>query len=324
MTSETITYSAVIPVYNSTDSLVELCDRLCAVFSNVVRTTYEIILVDDASPNPNTWKTVERLTGRYDEVIGVQLMRNFGKAGAILCGFERAKGKYIFTLDDDMQHFPEDIPKFIENQHHDVVMGAYVQKRHSFSKRLTSQIKGWFDWKLAGKPFHLQSNPFRLYRSEVVKSMLRMTTPHPFISAMMYYTTQDIVTVDIAHGKRMGAPSSFNMVKRIKSFTNLLFNHSSFLLQVISIGGVSVSAVSLILGIYYILKNFVIGIPVPGWTSLMVVTLFTNGLLLFSVGVIGEYLIRIITGVERRPPYIIRKTFDRKNNGIICDPKEEQ
>ena len=139
--------------------------------------------------------------------------------------------------------------------------------------------------------------------------MLKMITPYPLISAMMYYTTRDIATVDIEHGKRKGISSSFNMWKRFKSFSNLLLNHSSFLLQIVSVAGVGISILSFLLGIYYIIKSFVVGRTVPGWTSLIVITLFINGLLLFSVGVIGEYLIRIINGIERRPPFVIKKIY---------------
>ena len=309
MLSKNITYSIVIPVYNSTEWLKELVDRLTDVFTSVVEDTYEIILIDDASSDPSTWKMMKLLAEKFSEVIIVQLRRNFGKAGAVLCGFEQARGKYIFTMDDDLQHLPEDIPKFIEHKDHDVVMGRYIRKNHPFLKRFTSRIKGWFDWKIAGKPFHVQSNPFRMYKSDVAKAMLKMTTPYPFISAIMYYTTRDIVTVDIEHGRRNGTPSSFNMLKRLKSFSNLLLNHSSFMLQFVSVMGVSVSLVSFLLGIFYVIKNFVVGRPVPGWTSLIVVTLFLNGLLLFSVGIIGEYLIRIINGIERRPPYLVKKIY---------------
>ena len=305
-------YSVVIPVYNTTESLKELVERLVDVFTRVVEETYEIILIDDASPNPDTWQVMEQLAEKFHNVNIIQLRRNFGKAGAVLCGFEHACGASVLTMDDDLQHLPEDIPKFIRHRDHDVVMGAYIRRNHPFMKRITSRIKGWFDWKVAGKPRHLTSNPFRLYKSDIAKSMLEMKTPYPFIAAMMYYTTSDIVTVDIDHGKRSGTPSSFNMWRRLKSFSNLLFNHSSFLLQVASVAGVSISILSFLLGIYYVVKNFVIGRPVPGWTSLIVVTLFTNGLLLFAVGVIGEYLIRIIKGIEHRPPYIVRKIYRKQ------------
>ena len=159
MSLEIIMYSVVVPVYNTTDTLKELVDRLDNVFTSVVQETFEIILIDDASPNPGTWKVMEQLAEQYHRVKIIQLRRNFGKAGAVLCGFDQAQGEYIFTLDDDLQHFPEDIPKFIDQREHDVVMGAYIRKNHPLLKRITSHIKGWFDWKVAGKPYAPTGRP---------------------------------------------------------------------------------------------------------------------------------------------------------------------
>lgn len=302
-------YSIVIPVYNSTDSISELTHRLRKVLIEELNSSFEIILIDDSSPNPNTWKTLTGLADQFQDVKCIQLRKNFGKAGAILCGFNEAIGNYVFTLDDDLQHIPENIPRFIKHKSHDVVMGLYLKKQHPLSKKLTSKVKAWFDNKITGKPTHLISNPFRMYKSEVVKLMVEMESPHPFISAMMYYLTSDIVTVDIEHAPRLGEKSKFSFRKRLSSFTNLLFNHSSFLLRVIAGIGIFVSILSFILGLFYLLKTYFLGRPIPGWTSLIVIVLFTNGLVLLSVGVIGEYLIRIIKGVEKRRPYIVGKKY---------------
>lgn len=312
MSLNRITYSVVIPVYNSTKSLVELVERLDNVFRNIVHDTYEVILVDDASPNPETWPTMKCLADKYDHVKIAQLMRNFGKPGAVMCGFEQAQGDYIFTLDDDLQHFPEDIPKFIARKEHDVVIGAFARKQHSWFKQLTSRIKGWFVYKLLGKPAHMQMGPFKLYKSAIVKSMLRIKTPYPFITALISYTTRDTAIVDVEHGKRKFGHSNYSTTKRLQTFSNLLINNSVYLLRVVAIIGISVSVISLVLGIFFIIKNLIFDISIPGWTSLIVVTLITNGIILFSVGVIGEYLLRIITGIESRPAYIVRKLYQKR------------
>ncbi len=311
MSLDRTTYSVVIPVYNSTTSLVELVERLDNVFGNIVHETYEVILVDDGSPNPETWPTMKCLADKYNHVKIVQLMRNFGKPGAVMCGFEQAQGDYIFTLDDDLQHFPEDIPKFIERKEHDVVMGAFATKQHSWFKKLTSSTKGWFDYKLLGKPSHIQMGPFRLYKSAIVKSMLRIKTPYPIISSLILHTTRDIATVNVEHGTRKFGDSNYSFSKGLQTFSNLLINNSAFLPRIITIIGISVSVISLVLSIFYIFRSLIFDISVPGWTSLILVVLIANGLILFSVGVTGEYLTRIIAGIESRPAYIIRKLYQK-------------
>jgi glycosyltransferase involved in cell wall biosynthesis len=300
-----ISYSVLIPVYNSTDSLPELVERLDAVFKNIVQETHEVILVDDASPNPETWPIILGLAQKYDNVVAIQLMRNFGKTGAVICGFEHAQGNHIFTLDDDLQHFPEDIPKFLEKKEHDVVMGVFTQRHHPWSKRVTSRIKSWFDHKLIGKPAHIQMGPFKLYKSAVVKSMLKIRTPYPFIPALLFYTTKDVVTVNVRHGKRKYGQSDYSFNKRLRTFSNLLINNSTFLLRIVAGIGVCTSIASGIVGAFFIIKGLLLGTPIIDrllFTSIV----FTNGLLLLSIGVGSEYLIRMMGSIESRPPYIIR------------------
>lgn len=323
MPTDKVTYSIVVPVYNSTQSLIELVERVDRVFKCSVKETYEIILIDDASPNQETWFVMKNLAQHYPEVQIIQLMRNFGKHGAVLCGFRQARGDYIFTLDDDLQHCPEDMPKFIDQKDHDVVIGAFVHKEHPLFKQITSRIKGWFDHKLVGKPAHIKNGPYKLYNAAVVEAMLQIKTPYPFISALMFYATQDIVMVEIEHSKRKFGKSGFTLKKMFRSFSNLLINNSSFLLQIVAVIGISISGISFLTGLFFVGKNIIIGIGVPGWTSLIVVTLVTNGLILFSVGVIGEYLIRIISSIENRPAYIVRKKFQKYNVESVTNSEEK-
>ncbi len=110
MPDDNIKYSIVIPVYDSAESLTALAGRIEKVFDEKINGRYEIIMVDDGSSNLKTWKTIEDLSAAYPPVKGIRLTRNFGKAGALLCGFEEAKGDYIITMDDDLQNLPEDIP----------------------------------------------------------------------------------------------------------------------------------------------------------------------------------------------------------------------
>ena len=307
-------YSIVVPVYDSTESVIELVARLQKVFKETIMESYEIILIDDKSPNSQTWDILNDMARKYKEVKIVQLMRNFGKQGAMMCGFDQANGKYIITMDDDLQHLPEDIPKLIAYQDHDVVIGNFKNKKHSIFKKTASSIKGWFDYKLIGKPRHLKVGPFKLFNSQVVENMIGIKTPYPFIPALMFYVTTDVVNVEVDHGLRKYGRSNFTLRKMLKLFSNLLINNSSFVLRKIALIGIYMSVINFGLGIFFILKRIMVGSNISGWTSLMVVSLFTSGLILFSVGIVGEYLIRIINGIENRPPFIIRNQNLQSDN----------
>jgi len=309
--NSTIDYSIVIPVYNSSSSLTELVVRIHRVFQEILAKSYEIIFVDDGSPNVATWKTLEKLSSDYSTIKAIQLTRNFGKPGALICGLTEAKGNYIITMDDDLQHLPEDIPALVMHQEHDAVIGGFQDKKHSISKKIFSSLNNWFESKLIGKPRHIRSSPFKLIKKEIVDAMLEIKTPYPSIAALLYYVTKDAVMVTVSHGERSDNVSGFTFRKMLRSFSNLVINNSAGLLQLIAGMGIAISIISSLLALYFFLKKLIIGINVTGWTSLMIAVTVLGGLILFSIGVVGEYLIRIINGVERKPAFIIRK----KKNG---------
>jgi dolichol-phosphate mannosyltransferase/undecaprenyl-phosphate 4-deoxy-4-formamido-L-arabinose transferase len=301
-------YSIVIAVYNSTQSLLELTERLVQVFNDQIKDTFEIIFVDDASPDPGTWDTLKALHAKYPNIVLIQLMKNFGQSGAVLCGLRYARGKYIITMDDDLEHLPEEIPTLIKHRDHDIVIGAFHSKTHSFFRRLASKIKGYFDYKIIGKPRHIKNSPFKLIRKEVVDAVNRMNISNPFISALLFYASNDIVNVSMKHGKRKYGQSGYTLNKLFQQFFNLLFNNSIYLLKIIGNLGTLFAALSIALSLFYLYKKIFIGIPVPGWTTVVILLLLFGGIFLFSLRVIGEYLIRIINVIEVRPAFIIRKT----------------
>lgn len=311
--SPSVAYSVVIPVYNSFETIRELIDRLEAVFRDPIDASYEIVFIDDASPRPETWQTLEELSRSRPEVRAIRLMRNFGKPGAVMCGFQEARGRHVITLDDDLQQLPEDIPLLLEQRQHDVVMGRFKERHDTLFARTTSRIKGWFDALLLGKPRSIQVTPFKLFKSEIVKAMAEIRTPYPFIPALMFYLTRDVVNVEVSHEPRRIGKSGFTLKKKVRQFLNLLINNSSLLLQAVASVGILISVGAMVLGGVTVIRKLMFGISVSGWTSLMVALLVIGGLILFSLGVIGEYLIRIINGVERRPPFVVRnRSWDQE------------
>ena len=303
-------YSVVIPCYGTDKSIIELAKRIHLVFTDHIKENYEVIFIDDFSPNINTWTTLKEAKQRFPHNTSIiQLTRNFGKAGAVLCGFSKVKGDYVITLDDDLQQSPEDILKLIPyKEKNDVVIGYFKNKNHNFFKKSSSKIKRVFDYYLIGKPKHIHSTPFKLFQRKIVDEMVKIKTPYPFIAALMFYVTKNIKMIEVSHNKRMDGKSNFSTLKRIKQFSNLLINNSSFLLRFVAFIGLLTAFFSFSYGTLIFTKQlFFNGSKVAGWTSIMVVTLILGGLILLSIGITGEYLIRIIKGVESRPPFIIKK-----------------
>jgi len=302
--SKSIKYSVVVPVYHSSESLFELANGVEEVFSHIDE-EFELIFINDSWNNKPTVAALDQLDSRpYVRVI--TLMRNFGQPAAILCGFKYSKGDYVITMDDDLQHSPGDIPKLIEMQDHDLVIAAFDQKKHRWNRNLWSRIKSWFDYKFIRKPRHIYNSPFRLIKKEVIDAALRVRTSHPFIAALLYYATDDVVNVEVEHKSRKYGKSGYSFYSLLKHFSNLLFNNTSFALRLVSYLGVLIVSVSFLSMIYLVTRRIMIEQMPAGWTSIMVVLLFIGGVIMFSLGIIGEYLLRIITGVERKPAYLVR------------------
>ena len=302
-----IKYSIIIPVFNSEKSIFLLSEKIHKVFLKI-KENYEIIFIDDKSENKKTWPALEKTAQKNKNVKIIQLTRNFGQQAATLCGIEAAVGEYIITMDDDLQHSPEDIPLLIQEKHdYDIVIGRFIKKKHHIFKRIASRIKQYFDYKLIGKPAHIQLSSFRLFNQKTAKAMLNINTSYPFIPALMFYITKSVVNVDISHYARFEGKTGYSLRKMLKVFSNLIINNSSLMLRFIGYMGIFISMLSFIFGTALIVQKMIYETRVAGWTSMMVLLLFLGGILLFTLGIIGEYLIRIISGIEKRPSYFIRK-----------------
>jgi glycosyltransferase involved in cell wall biosynthesis len=307
MTERKVIYSVVIPVYNTTETLRQITQRIDCVFQNTIKAEYELIMVDDCSPNPSTWLILQELKKKNGKMKIVQLARNCGQHPATLCGMKISEGDFVITMDDDLQHRPEDIVNLLLQKQHDIVIGIFAEKKHNMFKRVTSNLKGWFDYKLIGKPRDLKLSSFRLMQRSVVGNILKIRTVYPIIAALIFAVTSDVVNTEVAHEKRKEGKSGYSLIKMIKLFNNLVINNSSIMLRIIGQMGILTSLISICLAVYVTLLKIFNNQSIIGWSSIMVAILFFGGLILFSLGVIGEYLIRLIYNTDHRPSYYIRR-----------------
>jgi glycosyltransferase involved in cell wall biosynthesis len=297
--------SVVIPVYDS-PSLEALTDGIEEVFQRR-GDDYEIIFVDDGSPDAAIWPVLERLARDRIHVRAIQLTRNFGQAAATLCGFQEARGEVVITLDDDLQHDPADIPLLLAEAQHDIVIAQFERKEHGLFRRVASRAKGLFDEIVVGKPKGLQLSSFRLLSRTVVDGIMATRTPRPFLPALMFHVSRDVVGVPVRHGRRAGGRSGYTPAKLLGLFSNLLINNSSLLLRVVALTGFAFAAIAFVMAGVVIFQRLANRITVKGWTSLLAAILLTSGLLLISVGIVGEYLIRIIETSEAKATFHVRR-----------------
>lgn len=300
-------YSVIIPVYNSSQSLRELVARINAQLGGKNPSSFEIIMVDDASPDQSSWEMIKALAAEYPFLKGYRLLRNEGKNGALICGMDHAKGDYMILMDDDLQHRPEDFPALIAESAHDLVIAHFTENRNGRVKNYLSRMKGKLDEHFARKPRGLRFGPFMMIKKDIAKELCKIRTPFPYLPAMLFSLTSDAVNVSVTHDKRKYGNSQFTIYKMIKLMSNLLINHTSIMLRTVSLTGIFFSIVSLLLAFYFFYKKVFIGIHVAGWATQVILLLLIGGIILFSLGIIGEYLLRIIKTLERRSAYVIRE-----------------
>jgi glycosyltransferase involved in cell wall biosynthesis len=301
--------SIVVPVYDSPAP-----DTLTRGIEEVMRGTgfaFEIIFVDDGSPNPRTWPALETLARTKGNVRAIQLSRNFGQQAATLCGLKEARGDMVITMDDDLQHDPRDISLLLAQAHHDIVIGHFAHKEHHVVRRIASHVKGVFDRIVIGSPKNLQLSSFRLLSRTVVDGVLTMRTPHPFLPALMFHVSKDVVGVPVSHSRRAGGRSGYTFRKLVGLFSNLVINNSSILLRAAAYVGLGLACVSFGLAGVVIYRKLSQNVAVAGWASLFAAITLIGGLLLVSIGIMGEYLIRIIESSEARPTYFVRRRVEK-------------
>jgi dolichol-phosphate mannosyltransferase/undecaprenyl-phosphate 4-deoxy-4-formamido-L-arabinose transferase len=304
-------YSVVIPVYKSTTSLQKIAEACDAVFQKI-SAEYELIFVNDSPTEVETNLMLKSLVERFSSVRVITLNKNFGQQPATLCGLENSSGNYVVTMDDDFQHDPSEIERFIEYQSHDVLIGRISAKKHSFIRNVFSRIKGYMDHLLIGKPRHIKMSSFRLISRRTVEEILKVKTPFPFIPALIFRVTDDVVNIPITHLQRTDGQSGYTIGKQVSLFLNLIINNSSFLLNLLGRIGVVFLIASLI-GSAYVIFNTVLYSRAPsGWASLMVLLGISSGLILFGIGVVGEYLARIINTIEVDRSYVIKDIRSHK------------
>lgn len=307
--------SVVVPLYNSARTLEELVARLVAAL-NATRFRFEIVLVDDGSTD-DTWRVVEALRASHAGLLtGVQLMRNFGQHNALMCGFRHALGRFVVTIDDDLQNPPEEIPKLLEAaeaRQLDVVYGKYRSKQHATGRNLGSRIVNAFFQIVFRTPVTVSS--FRVIRREVIDAILSYTLNFTFIDGLLAWNTTRIGEVEVEHVPRRTGRSGYTLAKLVALALNLFTNFSVLPLQIASGIGLVAAVLGLTIGAYYLVQYMLSNIAVPGYASTIVAVLVLGGLQLLSLGMIGEYVGRLHLNVNRKPQYTVRKLAGREGNG---------
>ncbi len=305
---ESIIYSIVVPCYRSEQSLPELVKRVQATLQPRGE-PFEIILVNDASPD-GTWQVIERLAQEHPCVVGLDMLRNGGQYRALLCGLEHVRGQRVILMDDDLQHPPEQIPVLIEalrsRPQVDCVMGKYRVKYHSWVRNLGSAMVSRLDSVLYGKPRQLVGSSFQIMTRQLADALTRHRTVNPIVIPLIYRTTRRVENVAVEHEPRSYGESGYQLRSLVRLVFDNVLSASNLPLRMVSALGLISALGSLVLGIYYLVAYLTDGFTVAGFATQVLLIIFFGGMTLLSIGLVGEYLVRILDEVRGGPRFVVR------------------
>jgi glycosyltransferase involved in cell wall biosynthesis len=305
--------SVVIPVFNSEDLIGRVVERTIG-YLTTLGYSFEIVLVNDGSTD-HSWRTVKQLAEDDTRIVGINFLKNYGQHTAVWCGIRQAKGEWIVTMDDDLQNPPEEIGKLIAEAEngHDLVFGKFLQKRHSLSRRLGSKLIGYLNKKIFHKPDHITLSNFRIFSKAVGARVARYHSAYPYIPGLLLMFSANPGNVVTEHHERTAGRSNYTPFRILQLAARLLFGYSSYPLKVLAGLGFVISGVSFALGLFYIVSSLVRGSLVPGWTTIVVLLSFLNGFIIVMLGVLGEYVSRIMNQISVDDAYYIHEliTHDR-------------
>lgn len=304
--------SFVIPVYRSAESLPELHRRIVAVFG-CCEDPPEIVFVEDCGGD-DSWEVIQQLAESDSRVRGFRMSRNYGQHNALLCGIREARGETIVTLDDDLQHPPEEIPKLLAklNEGFDVVYGPPEREQHGMLRDLASQITKLALEGAMGAENARNLSAFRAFRTRLRNAFSDYRSPTVNIDVLLTWATTSFSSVRVCHEERKYGASGYGTRQLIRHALNMMTGFSTRPLQLASLMGFGFAVFGLTILAYVLIVWLIQGSAVPGFAFLASIIAIFSGAQMMALGIIGEYLARMHFRTMERPAYVIAsKTTQR-------------
>jgi len=295
--------SVIIPVYKSSKTLPLLILRLEKVLPSLAE-KFEVILVNDCSPD-ESWHVINQLVNMYPWVRGINLMRNFGQHNATLCGVRQALYETIVTMDDDLQHLPEEIHILLTTleKGYDVVYGAPLHLPQDFFRNLLTKFTKILLARIMGVPSIRNISAFRAFRTSLRNAFSDFSSPTLTLDVLLSWGTIRFTSVQVKiENTKKRSNYSFLMLLRVT--TLILTGYSTMPLRLASIIGFLMTLFGIIIFLYVTIIYFSEG-SLPGFPFLASLISIFGGTQLFAIGIIGEYMARMFERIMDRPPYVI-------------------
>jgi undecaprenyl-phosphate 4-deoxy-4-formamido-L-arabinose transferase len=302
--------SVVVPAYNEEESLPELFERLFPVLDGLER-PYEVIFVNDGSRDATLPLLLQAQKQRSDVVQVVDFRGNFGQHLAIMAGFSCAEGRIVVTLDADLQNPPEEIPRMVRciEEGHDVVGTIRRERRDTLFRVTASRLVNRLTNRITGLSLHDYGCMLRAYRRDIVDIVNESAETTTFIPALAQKFAVNPVEIDVAHCERERGQSKYTLFRLIRLNFDLMTGFSLVPLQVVTMSGIVISALSFLFAAYMFVRRIVVGPEAEGVFTLLAILFLLMGVTISCIGIEGEYVGRIYQEVRKRPRYAVRKVY---------------
>jgi len=331
MNSESdIRYSIVVPFFNEQENVPPLYMKLTEVMDSIGE-PYELVFVDDGSRD-DTFRVLSDIYEHDRRVNLIRLRRNFGQTPALKAGFDFARGSVVISMDGDLQHDPDEIPRFLEKieEGYDLVSGwRYARRDHWLMRQIPSRAANWMMAKLSGVELHDFGTTFKAYRREIIQEIQLYGELHRFIPALASTTGARIAEVPIENLQRKSGKSNYGIGRTIRVFLDLLIvkfllDYSTRPLQLFGLLGLAGAGSGALIGAYVVFKKLFYHASVMtqhGPLLLLAIALLVSGIQFISMGLLGELMARTYYESQNKPIYTLREVKShRKEMGDSAEP----
>lgn len=308
---EEISLSVIIPVYNEEANIPVLIPRLFSVLETL-KENWEVVFINDGSTDC-TLDLLKEEGRKRSQLVIVNLARNFGQHAAVMAGFAQSNGKWIVTMDADLQNPPEEIPKILAEfkKGHDLVGTIRKSRKDTRFRKAASRITNRIITRISGISLQDFGCMLRGYSRDVVQAILQNPEYRTFIPALATFFAANPVEIEVSHEERAGGQSKYSIIRLLSLQLDLMTGFSMWPLRILFFAGSIIALLGIVLAMFIMVMRLYHG---PGWAAQGVFTLFSfmfflAGCQLFALGLLGEYVGRIFQVVRHRPAYVLEKVY---------------
>ena len=307
--------SIVIGLYNSERTIQSVLDEIEEVFSVQEEYEYEVVLVDDYSPD-GVYELVKKIAKNDKRIKVIHLSQNTGQTNAVIEGYRFATGDYVVEMDDDQQMPADEIIRMIkvlEDGNYDVVFAKYQDQKESAFRRLGSKFNNKVSEFMVGKPKHIRVNSFFVMRKFIKDEMIKYSNNYPYLYGIIFAITKNVANVDVVHRERTNGKSNYTFKKLFRLWLDGFLNFSVKPLRIAIHLGLLITVISFLIILVLIIQRLTGPTQAVGWTSIMVTIIFFSGIQLIFIGILGEYIGRMYLSNSNLPRATVRETINCEN-----------